>query len=145
MLLNFDPFRDFDRLADQMLASTRVPRTAPMDVYRSGDHYVLLLDLPGVDPGSVDLTVENSTLTVRAERTARPDQGVQYLVSERPTGTFSRQLQLGEGLDAEAISATYDAGVLAVTIPVAEKAKPRKIEVGTNGGQKVIEGAPEDA
>jgi HSP20 family protein len=144
MLLQFDPFREIDRLADQMLAGTRVPRTMPMDAYRSGDHYVLQFDMPGVDADSVELTVENSTMTVRAERTARGEDGAQYLVSERPTGTFSRQLQLGEGLDTGAVSATYDAGVLTVTVPVAEKAKPRKIEIGKGGSSsRVIEGKAE--
>jgi len=141
MLLQFDPFREIDRLADQVMAGARVPRAMPMDAYRSGDHYVLLFDLPGVDPDSVELTVENNTLTVRAERTARAEEGAQYLVSERPTGTFSRQLALGEGLDTSAVSATYDAGVLDVTVPVAEKAKPRKIEIGKGDTGRVIEGS----
>lgn len=142
MLLRFDPFRDIDRLADQMLAGTRVPRMMPMDAYRSGDHYVLHLDLPGVDPASVDLTVEDSTLTIKAERPARSEEGVQYLVSERPTGSFSRQLVLGEGLDTSQITATYDGGVLTVAIPVAEQAKPRKIEVTKPDTEhRVIEGS----
>lgn len=136
-MLRFDPFRDLDRMTDQLLTATnvspRVPRFMPMDLYRSGDHYVLHADLPGIDPGSVDVNVDGGTLTVRAERSAGPDQDVQWLANERFTGTFQRQLSLGDNIDTAAISATYDNGVLTVTIPIAEKAKPRRIEVlGSN-------------
>jgi HSP20 family protein len=141
-VLRFDPFRDIDRLAEQMLGvpagSPRAPRFMPMDLYRSGDHYVLHADLPGVDPGSVDVSVDNGTLTIRAERTSRTEESVQWLASERFTGSFLRQLSLGEGIDSDAISATYENGVLTVTIPVAEKAKPRKIEIGVTPDTKVI-------
>lgn len=141
MLLRFDPFRDFDRLTEQMLGSSRTARPMPMDVYRSGDHYVLHFDVPGIDPGTVDLSVEDNMLTVRAVRPARTSEGVEFLVAERPTGEFSRQLVLGNGLDLAGIAATFDAGVLTVTIPVAETAKPRKITVTAGGtGPKVIEG-----
>jgi HSP20 family protein len=144
MLLRFDPFRDFDRLTEQLLRDTRTARPMPMDVYRSGDHYVLHFDVPGIDPASVDLSVEDNVLTVRAVRPARTADGVEFVVAERPTGEFSRQLVLGNGLDLGGIAATYDAGVLTVTIPVAETAKPRKIEVSTSGsGPKVIEGEQE--
>src|SRR5581483_919197 len=95
-VLRFDPFRDFDRLTEQLLGtqsgSARSPRFMPMDLYRSGDHYVLHADLPGVDPGSIDINVENSTLTIRAERSGRTEDGVQWIGSERPNGTFQRQL-----------------------------------------------------
>lgn len=132
-MLRFDPFRDLDRMTEQLLGATsqatRVPRFMPMDLYRSGDHYVLHADLPGVDPGSVDVNVDNGTLTIRAERSARSEQDVQWLANERFTGTFQRQLTLGDNIDSGAISATYDNGVLSVTIPVAETAKPRRIEV----------------
>lgn len=142
-MLRFDPFRDLDRMTDQLLgasaASTRVPRFMPMDLYRSGDHYVLHADLPGIDPGSVDVSVDNGTLTIRAERSGRTEQDVQWLANERFTGTFQRQLSLGEGIDTAAISATYDNGVLSVTIPVAERAKPRRIEIAGHGKQQVIE------
>ena len=145
MLLRFDPFRDFDRLAEQMLGSSRTARPMPMDVYRSGDHYVLHFDLPGIDPGPVDLSVEDNTLTVRATRPARTHEGVEFLVAERPTGEFTRQLVLGNGLDLSGISATFDAGVLTVTIAVAETAKPRKIAVSSSGsGPKVIEGEQQE-
>jgi len=144
MLLRFDPFRDFDRLTEQLLRDTRAARPMPMDVYRSGDHYVLHFDMPGIDPGSVDLSVEDNVLTVRATRPARTSDGVEFVVSERPTGEFSRQLVLGNGLDLAGIAATYDAGVLTVTIPVAETAKPRKIEVtASSSGPKVIESEQE--
>jgi len=142
-VLRFDPFRDLDRMTEQLLgassAAARVPRFMPMDLYRSGDHYVLHADLPGIDPGSVDVNVDNGTLTIRAERSSRTEQDVQWLTNERFTGTFQRQLSLGDGIDTEAISATYDNGVLSVTIPVAEKAKPRRIEVTGHSNRQVIE------
>jgi HSP20 family protein len=142
-VLRFDPFRDFDRLTEQLLGAqagtARVPRFMPMDVYRSGDHYVLHADLPGVDPGSIDVNVENGTLTVKAERTSRTEEGVQWISNERFAGTFMRQLSLGDGVDDEAISATYANGVLTVTIPVAEKAKSRRIEVSATPEQSAIE------
>ncbi|WP_232821863.1 Hsp20/alpha crystallin family protein [Desertihabitans aurantiacus] len=132
-VLRFDPFSDFDAITKQLLGmsgdTSRVPRFMPVDLFRAGDHYVLLADLPGVDPGSVDVSVHEGTLTLTAERTARSDEGVQWLTSERFGGKFRRQLSLGEGIDTERISASYDNGVLTVTIPVAERAKPRKIEV----------------
>lgn len=144
MLLRFDPFRDFDRLTEQLLGDGRTARPMPMDVYRSGDHYVLHFDVPGIDPATVDLSVEDNVLTVRAARPSRSTDGVEFLVAERPTGEFSRQLVLGNGLDLSRIAATYDAGVLTVTVPVAETAKPRKITVTASGsGPKVIEGEQE--
>jgi HSP20 family protein len=146
-VLRFDPFRDLDRMTEQLLGvpagSARAPRFMPMDLYRSGDHYVLHADLPGVDPGSVDVHVENGTLTIKAERSGRTEREVQWLSSERFTGTFMRQLALGDGLDTDAIAATYENGVLTVTIPVAEKAKPRRIEINAAPERTVIEsGAP---
>jgi len=141
MLLRFDPFHDLDRLADQMLGSARSPRMMPMDAYRSGHQVILHFDLPGIDPDSVDLTVENNALSVRAERSnPAPQEDVQWLVSERPTGSFTRQLVLGEGLDTENIRASYTDGVLTVTIPVAEQAKPRRIGVARSDESRVIEG-----
>jgi HSP20 family protein len=146
-VMRFDPFRDLDRLTEQMLGvqagSTRAPRFMPMDLYRSGDHYVLHADLPGVDPGSVDVSVDNGTLTVRAERSGRTEESVEWLTSERFTGSYMRQLTLGEGVDADRIAATYENGVLTVTIPMAEKAKPRRIQIGTETGQTVISGTAE--
>lgn len=132
-MLRFDPFRDFDRMTEQLLGvpsgSARAPRFMPMDLYRSGDHYVLHADLPGVDPGSVDLGVENGTLTIKAQRSERTEEGVQWIASERFTGTYMRQISLGDDIDAERISATYANGVLTVTLPVAERAKPRRVEI----------------
>jgi HSP20 family protein len=145
-VLRFDPFRDIDRLAEQVLGaqagSARAPRLMPMDLYRSGDHYVVHADLPGVDPGSVDVSVDNGTLTIKAERTGRTEETVDWIASERFTGTYMRQLSLGDGVDADHISATYHNGVLTVSIPVAEKAKPRRIRVSAPADQTVIEASP---
>ena len=138
-MMRFDPFRDLDRLADQLTSGMRTPRTAPMDVYRLGDHYVVHLDLPGVDPGSVDLSVEDNALTVRAHRTTRPQgDDMQVVVAERPSGEFVRTLFLGEGLDTQRIEATYEQGVLTLNVPVAERAKPRKISIEQGSGQTAI-------
>jgi HSP20 family protein len=146
-VLRFDPFRDLDRLTEQMLGvpvgSARAPRFMPMDLYRSGDHYVLHADLPGVDPGSVDCSVDNGTLTIRAERSGRTDESVEWLASERFTGSYLRQLSLGDGIDADRIAATYENGVLTVTIPMAEKAKPRRIQIDTRTERTVIDGSAE--
>ena len=142
-MLRFDPFRDLDRMTEQLLGvpsgSGRAPRFMPMDLYRSGDHYVLHADLPGVDPGSVDVNVENGTLTIRAERSERTDQGVQWIASERFSGTYLRQISLGEGIDADKISATYTNGVLTVTLPVADRAKPRRVEIAVDSGTTPVE------
>ncbi len=140
--LTFDPFREMDRLASQLLAPagqrSNGPRWMPMDLYRAGDHYVVTVDLPGVDPGSIDLSVDGNTLTVRAERTLGAEQSARWLAQERPAGTFQRQLSLGEGLDVERIDAAYENGVLSLTIPVAEQARPRRIEVRTAGGRQQL-------
>ena len=146
-VLRFDPFRDLDRLTEQMLGvpvgTTRAPRFMPMDLYRSGDHYVLHADLPGVDPGSVDVSVDNGTLSIRAERSGRTEESVEWLTSERFTGSYLRQLSLGDGIDSDRIAATYENGVLTVTIPVAEKAKPRKVVIDTRTQHAVIHGSAE--
>ena len=142
-MLRFDPFRDFDRMTEQLLggpaANVRTPRFMPMDLYRSGDHFVLHADLPGIDPGSVDVSVENNVLTIAAERSERTEEGVQWIASERFTGRYLRQLSLGDGIDSDKISATYANGVLTVTLPVAERAKPRKVSIA------VDESAPQPA
>jgi HSP20 family protein len=142
MLLRFDPFRDFDRLANEVMNSTRTPQMMPMDCYRSGDVFTLEFDLPGIDVDSLDVTAENNTLTVRAERRPHAPEDAKYLVSERANGAYSRQLVLGEGLSLDEVSADYRDGVLTVTIPVAEQAKPRRIDVarGDTRGNKVITG-----
>jgi HSP20 family protein len=143
-----DPFRELDRLAGQVFGGVAgdAAMAMPMDLYRSGDHFVLHCDLAGVDPGSVQVDVDGRTLTIRAERSARTDADVQWLRRERPTGTFERRLTLGDGLDREHIAATWQDGVLTLTIPVAEAAKPRRIEINTGdrAGQ-VIEGSSSDA
>jgi HSP20 family protein len=138
MLMRFDPFREFDRL-NQGLAPPGSSRTSsmPMDAYREGDQFVVEFDLPGVDPGSIDLTVEKNALTVRAQRSWEPKENQEVLISERPQGTFTRQLFLGEGLDSEKIQAAYNNGVLRLTIPVAEKAKPRKVQIAA-GEERAI-------
>ena len=129
MAMYWDAFRELDRLATEMLGTRQGPRMMPIDLLRDGDHYVLSADLPGVDPGSVDIDVDGQLLTIRAERTLRSNDDVQWLVHERPSGSFLRQLTLGDGLETSAISAHYDNGVLSVVIPVSEKAKPRKVEI----------------
>ena len=129
MLMRTDPFRELDRLTEQVLGTRARPAAMPMDAFRQGDTFVVELDLPGVDPESIDLDVERNVLTVRAERRASAEQETELLVAERPRGSFSRQLFLGETLDTARIDASYDAGVLTLRIPVAEKAKPRKITI----------------
>ena len=142
-MLRFDPFSDLDALTRGLLTSqagsTRTPRFMPMDLCKIDDHYVLTADLPGIDPGSVDVDVDSGTLTISAHRTARSEDAAQWLANERFFGTYRRQLSLGEGIDATAISATYENGVLTVTIPLAERAKPRKIEVAHSGRRQSIE------
>ena len=128
LLRTTDPFRDFDRLTQQLLGTTNRPAVMPMDAWREGDSFLIEFDLPGVAPESIDLDVERNVLTVRAERVARNGDW-EMLASERPRGVFSRQLVLGDNLDLDRIEAGYDAGVLRLSIPVAEQAKPRKIEV----------------
>jgi HSP20 family protein len=127
-LLRFDPFREIDRMVDQALTQTRRP-SFPMDAYRHGDTVVAHFDLPGIDPSSIDLEFERSALTVSAERSWRPIEGDQVVAAERVHGKFQRTILVGDGLDTERMHATYEHGVLTVTIPVAERAKPRKIDV----------------
>jgi HSP20 family protein len=140
MLMRTDPFRELDRLTQQAFGTRARPAVMPMDAYREGDHFMVHFDLPGVDPSSIDLTVEKNVLTVSAERNWQANDNQQVLASERPQGTFSRQLFLGEGLDTERVEASYDNGVLTVTIPVAEQAKPRKVQISAGDGKaKAIE------
>jgi HSP20 family protein len=138
LLRTADPFRDLDRLAGQVLGTTNRPAVMAMDAWREGDVFQIEFDLPGVARESIDLDVERNVLTVRAERV--PNNGDwEMLASERPRGVFSRQLVLGDNLDLERIEARYDGGVLRLTVPVAERAKPRKIEVGTGSEPAAIE------
>jgi HSP20 family protein len=141
-LIRFDPFREIDRMFDQALSQARQP-SFPMDAYKHGDMIVVHFDLPGVDPNSIDIEYERQTLTVTAERAWQPTEGDQLLATERVHGKFQRQILLGEGLDAEGLKASYEHGVLTVTIPVAEKARPRKInvEVGASEQKSIDAGA----
>ncbi|MEO7123088.1 MAG: Hsp20/alpha crystallin family protein [Lacisediminihabitans sp.] len=140
MAMLFDPFRELDRVAANLLDSRQGPRLMPIDLYRDGDHYILSADLPGIDPGSVDVDVDGQLLTIRAERTAHSNDGVKWLAHERPAGSFLRQLNLGDGIDNENISANYDNGVLSVMIPMSAKTKPRKVAITANGtSEKPVE------
>ncbi len=130
LLRTTDPFRDFDRLTNQLLGTANRPAVMPMDAWREGDVFQIEFDLPGVAVDSIDLDVERNVLTVRAERVSRNGDW-EMLASERPRGVFSRQLVLGDNLDLERLEAHYDNGVLALTVPVAERAKPRRIEVSS--------------
>jgi HSP20 family protein len=140
MLMRTDPFRELDRLTQQVfggLGTWSRPTAMPMDAYRAGDEFVVHFDLPGVDPSAIELNVERDALTVKAERRPAAGEQTETVVAERPYGVFSRQLFLGESLDAEHIEASYDAGVLTVKIPVAEQAKPRKIEINAGGAKQL--------
>lgn len=141
MLMRFDPFRDLDRLTQQAFGNGRNLATSlPMDAYRHADEFIVHFDLPGADPASIDLTVEKNVLTVKAARTWSRQEGDEWVIAERPQGTFTRQLFLGETLDAEGVRAAYENGVLTVRIPVAEKAKPRKVDIQvTTDGAKAVE------
>ncbi len=143
MLIRTDPFRDLDRIAQQMRGTLARPSMMPIDAWQDGEEFVVELDLPGVDPESIDLDVERNVVTIRAERTDRaaPSEG-ELLIAERPKGVFSRQLVLGDSLDTDKIRAGYDAGVLVLRIPVTERSKPRKIEVASGpGGPRSIASA----
>ena len=139
MLMRFDPLRELERLTQQVGGSR--PVTMPMDAYRHGDQVVVHFDLPGVDRDSIELSVEKDVLTVRAERAVARGEGEDWLVAERPQGIVSRQLYLGQGLDADSLEAHYDRGVLTVTVGVAEAAKPRRVEI-TSGDRPAIGTSP---
>ncbi|GAB3146592.1 Hsp20/alpha crystallin family protein [Amycolatopsis stemonae] len=146
MLMRTDPFRELDRFAQQVFGTPAPgtwskPAAMPMDAYRAGEEFVVCFDLPGITPDAIELDVERNVLTVKAERRPAPgSDDVQMQVSERPLGVFSRQLFLGDTLDTDRIAANYEAGVLTLRIPIAEKAKPRRIEVsGTTTDRKEIQ------
>jgi HSP20 family protein len=145
MLMRTDPFRDLDRLTQQVLGTPARPAAMPIDAYRHGEEFVVQFDLPGVEASSIDLTVEKNVLTVHAER-RRPDlDGVEMLLGERPQGTFSRQMFLGDSLDTDRIDASYADGVLTLKLPVAEKAKPRRVPInGAEPESTAIEANAED-
>lgn len=143
MLMRTDPFRELDRFAQQALGTAARPAVMPMDAWREGEKFVVEFDLPGIDADSLDIDIERNVVTVRAQRPA-VDPNREMLATERPRGVFSRQLVLGDNLDTEKIEASYREGVLCLQIPVAERAKPRKIAVGRGDAHTVInERAPQ--
>ena len=137
MLMRFDPFREWDRFP-QLWGQSRTP-SLPMDAYRSEDDFVVHVDVPGVDPNSIDLTVERNVLVLKAERSWQPSEGAEVVTAERPQGSFTRQLFLGENLDVDNIAASYENGVLTLRIPVAQAAKPRRVEIQSGRSQQAIE------
>ncbi len=139
MLMRFDPFQELDRLVQQPWSSQLRTPAVPMDAYRHGETFVIHFDLPGVDQSSIDVQIERNVLTVRAERTWQPVEGDEVLVAERRHGQYTRQLFLGEGLDGDRIHATYENGVLTLTIPLSEQAKPRRIEVAATADKGAID------
>ncbi|HET6873584.1 MAG TPA: Hsp20/alpha crystallin family protein [Acidimicrobiales bacterium] len=138
MLMRTDPFRDLDRFAAQVFGTPARPAAMPIDAFRSGDTFVVEFDLPGVTADSIELTVERNVLTIHAKRERQSPEAAELLVAERPFGTFSRQLFLGETLDTERMTARYADGVLRLEIPVAEQAKPRKVAIQTSETQTAI-------
>lgn len=149
MLMRFDPFRELDRLSQELWSgadrSRRGFSTMAMDAYREDDHFVVHFDLPGVEPDSIDVTVEDDMLTVSAERKWERRETQEWVATERYRGTYQRQLFLGDRLDADHIEATYDEGVLTLTIPVAEAAKPRKVAVQGGKSHQAIDASSEAA
>ncbi|MFC7406249.1 Hsp20/alpha crystallin family protein [Georgenia alba] len=145
MATRFDPFREMDEWLATMRRQVPNAPGMPLDLYREGESYVARVDLPGVDPATIDVDVEDRTLTVRAERRMDVPEDAQWLTHERPTGTFARQLSLGHGLALDRIQAAYADGVLTLTIPVAEEARPRKIEVAHTGNRAEVEQRSEPA
>jgi HSP20 family protein len=138
MLMRTDPFRDFDRLTEAMLGTRARPAVMPMTAYRENETFVVHLDLPGASADSIDLTVEQNVLTIHAERKPPVGDNAERVVDERSYGVFSRQLFLGDTLDSDQLTADYNAGVLTLRIPIAEKAKPRKVEITAGGSPKEI-------
>ncbi|MEU6682877.1 Hsp20/alpha crystallin family protein [Streptomyces sp. NPDC046832] len=139
MLMRTDPFHELDRLVERVWGTTAHPAGTPLDAWREGDTFFVELDLPGVDTESIDLDVERNVLTVKAERKPAYGENTETVVTERPVGTFSRQLFLGETLDVDKIEASYEAGVLKLRIPVAEQAKPRKITISGGSNRKELD------
>ncbi|MFC7546617.1 Hsp20/alpha crystallin family protein [Plantactinospora sp. GCM10030261] len=139
MLMRTDPFREMDRLAEQFFGTTTRPAVMHLDAYRDGDWFYAAFDLPGVDPESIDCTVERNVLTVRAERRRPTGDKVELVAAERPMGVFTRQLFLGDTLDTDKLEAGYENGVLTLRIPVAERAKPRRVNISTsdNGRREI--------
>ena len=141
MLLRTDPFRDLDRMFEQFTGTSSRPAVMHVDAERDGDTFYVYFDLPGVDPDSIDVTVERNVLQVKAQRQRHTKPGSEAVISERPMGVFSRQLMLGDTLDTDKLRATYDNGVLTLELPVSERAKPRRIAVGAgDSGRRQIKG-----
>ena len=146
MLMRTDPFRELDRVAQQVFGTAARPAAMPIDAYRKGDEFVVLFDLPGCDPATINLTVERNVLAVHAERRRPTDDDVELMIGERPTGTFSRQLFLAETLDSERIAADYTDGVLRLRVPVKEQAKPRRVDISVGSSPATpIEATSHDA
>jgi HSP20 family protein len=137
--IGYDPFREFDQLAQQLLSGGRAPRSFPMDAYRRGDDFFVHLDLPGVDHDSIDVTVEGQSVTITAERRFEHEEEDEIIVKERPQGRFSRELRLSTMVDSGAIEATFEDGVLTLRLPVAAQAKPRRVEIRARGQRREIE------
>lgn len=138
MAMTIDPLSQLDRFAAAVLDSARSPRVMPVDLFRDGDRYVLCADLPGVDPGTIDVDVDGGQLSIRAQRTGDVRDGVRWLARERTTGNYLRQFTLGDGVDIDGISASYESGVLSVIIPVNERAKPRKIAIESRDERQAV-------
>jgi HSP20 family protein len=138
--IDYDPFSRLDELRGQLLSGGRTPLSFPMDAYRRGDDFYVHLDLPGVQPDTVDITVENYVLTVAAERRFEQREGDEFVVTERPQGRFSRQLRLARAIDTDAINASYEDGVLTLRLPISERARPRQVQISRGGeGRQQIE------
>ena len=137
MLMRTDPFRELDRFTQQLLGTPAHPSPMPIDAYRKGNAFYVHFDIPGVDPESIDVTVEQNVLAVRAERAPATSEGIEMIVNERPAGSYTRQLFLGEMLDTGNIQADYKDGVLTLTIPVMEAAKPRKLSITTHDDKQL--------
>jgi HSP20 family protein len=137
-LMRFDPFRDWERMSEQVLSGRTAPRAMPMEAFRRGDEFFVVLDLPGIDPNDVDVTVERNVVTVRAVRRPIRDESAEPIIDERPQGEFSRQLFLGDNLDTSRLSADFERGVLTIRIPVAESSKPRRVEIGSQAERQQL-------
>jgi HSP20 family protein len=137
-LMRFDPFRDWERVSEQVLSGRTAPRAMPMEAFRRGDEFVVALDLPGIDSDDVDVSVERNVVTVRASRRPARDEGAELIIDERPQGEFSRQLFLGDNLDTAQLSADFERGVLTLRIPVAESSKPRRVEIGSRDERRQL-------
>ncbi len=144
-LMRFDPFRELDRLSEQVIAGARAPRTLPMTACRRGDEMLVWLDVPGVDPADVDVTVERNVVNIHAERRAPLRDDDEILIDERPYGEYTRQLFLGDNMDSSRVVAHLDAGVLSLTIPVAEQSKPRQVHIDAAEPQQASVGSGSEA